>query len=139
MRSVLLSRLTCFGGWSTRSLASSSMTYVAARRVEPAKLMVTSTRETLTQIALVCGLADQSHFKRSFRRVVGMSPALWRRASTSDPANSKSEILMELLRSECNPVRLRYTGKCYLEACARVCGGPVNYTRAQNAEVDSAG
>ena len=101
--------------------------------------MMTSTRETLTQIALVCGFADPSHFTRSFRRVVDMSPTLCRGASTSDPPNSKCEILVELLRSECNPVRLRYTGKCYLEVCARVCGGPVIYTGAQNAEVDSAG
>jgi len=68
-----------------QSLGSSPMAYVAARRVERAKLMMTSTRERLTQIALACGFADQSHFTRSFRRVVGVSPALWRRASTSDP------------------------------------------------------
>jgi AraC family transcriptional regulator len=68
-----------------QSLGSSPIAYVAARRVERAKLMMISTRERLTQIALACGFADHSHFTRSFRRVVGMSPALWRRASTSDP------------------------------------------------------
>jgi AraC family transcriptional regulator len=64
-----------------RSLGCSPMSYVAARRVERAKLMMTSTRERLAVIALACGFADQSHFSRQFRRAVGMSPALWRRTS----------------------------------------------------------
>jgi AraC family transcriptional regulator len=64
-----------------QSLGSSPMAYVAARRVERAKLMMTSTRERLTDIALACGFADQSHLTRSFRRVVGMSPGRWRRTS----------------------------------------------------------
>jgi AraC family transcriptional regulator len=64
-----------------RSLGCSPMTYVAMRRVERAKLMMTCTWERLAPIALACGFADQSHFCRRFRRAVGMSPALWRRAS----------------------------------------------------------
>jgi AraC-like DNA-binding protein len=57
------------------------MAYVAARRVERAKLMMAGTRERLTDIALACGFADQSHLNRCFRRVVGTSPGLWRRMS----------------------------------------------------------
>lgn len=60
-------------------LGSSPMAYLAARRVERAKLMMTSTRERLTGIALACGFADQSHLSRSFSRVVGISPWRWRR------------------------------------------------------------
>ena len=30
--------------------------------------------------ALACEFADQPHLNRSFRRVVGMSPGMWRRA-----------------------------------------------------------
>src|SRR5260370_19710126 len=44
-----------------RSLGSSLMSYVATRRVERAKLMMTSSRERLSDIALACGFADQSH------------------------------------------------------------------------------
>jgi AraC-like DNA-binding protein len=65
-----------------QSLGSSPMAYVTARRVERAKLMVTSTRERLMDIALACGFSDQSHLTRSFRRVVGLSPGRWRRTST---------------------------------------------------------
>jgi len=61
------------------SLGVPPMTYVIVRRVERAKLMLTTTREHLTDIALACGFTDQSHLNRSFRRMVGMSPGLWRR------------------------------------------------------------
>ena len=62
-----------------RSLGHSPMAYVAVRRVERAKLMMTSTRERLTDIALACGFTDQSHLNRYFRRELGTSPGLWRR------------------------------------------------------------
>lgn len=65
-----------------RSLGIPPMTYVLSRRVERAKLMMATTREQLTDIALACGFADQSHLNRSFRRMVGMSPGLWRRTRT---------------------------------------------------------
>jgi len=63
-----------------QSLGFSPMSYVAARRVERAKLMMTSSRERLSDIALSCGFADQSHLNRCFRRTVGISPGLWRRS-----------------------------------------------------------
>ena len=56
------------------------MSYIAERRVERAKLMMTSTRERLSDIALACGFVDQPHLNRYFRRMVGMSPGLWRRS-----------------------------------------------------------
>lgn len=63
-----------------QSLGCSLMTYLAMRRVERAKLMMTSSRESLSDIALACGFADQSHLNRYFRRVVGISPGVWRRS-----------------------------------------------------------
>jgi AraC family transcriptional regulator len=54
--------------------------YVIVRRVERAKLMMLSGKETLTGIAMACGFADQSHFSRSFRNLVGMTPGGWRRS-----------------------------------------------------------
>jgi AraC family transcriptional regulator len=63
-----------------QSLGSSPMAYVATRRVERAKLMMTSSRERLSDIARACGFADQSHLNRYFRRVVGISPGVWRRS-----------------------------------------------------------
>jgi AraC-like DNA-binding protein len=65
------------------ALGCSPMAYVTVSRLERAKRMMTSTAQSLSNIALACGFADQSHFNRSFRRWVGMSPGAWRR--NSDP------------------------------------------------------
>jgi AraC family transcriptional regulator len=34
---------------------------------------------SLTEIALACGFADQSHFTKAFTRRIGISPGAWRR------------------------------------------------------------
>jgi AraC family transcriptional regulator len=72
-----------------RTFGAPLMTYVFQRRVERAKSMLRGTRDNLTGIALSCGFADQSHLNRTFRRVVGMSPGLWRRAG-ADPTCVKA-------------------------------------------------
>jgi AraC family transcriptional regulator len=54
--------------------------YLARRRVELACSMMRTTREPLSQVAVACGLCDQAHLCRVFRRVTGMSPSDWRRA-----------------------------------------------------------
>jgi len=53
--------------------------YVNQRRIERAQEMMVMTDRPLCQIAEQCGFADQSHFTRVFRRLVGPSPACWRR------------------------------------------------------------
>jgi AraC family transcriptional regulator len=54
--------------------------YVMRRRVELAQGQMLTTNATLAQIAAECGMADQAHFNRSFRRFVGENPSSWRRA-----------------------------------------------------------
>jgi AraC family transcriptional regulator len=54
--------------------------YLARRRVELACSMMRTTREPLSQVAVACGLCDQAHLCKVFRRVTGMSPSAWRRA-----------------------------------------------------------
>jgi len=66
-----------------QTLGLPPMTYVKMRRVEKAKTLMTSTNQQLTEIALICGFADQSHLNRSFRRVLGVSPGRWRRTNVS--------------------------------------------------------
>jgi len=66
-----------------QSLGLPPMTYVKLRRVEKAKTLMTSTNQQLTEIALICGFADQSHLNRSFRRVLGVSPGRWRRTNVT--------------------------------------------------------
>jgi AraC-like DNA-binding protein len=57
--------------------------YVIRRRIDHAKEMILSTNESLAYIARACGLSDQPHLTRLFRRIVGTSPANWRRQNAS--------------------------------------------------------
>jgi AraC-like DNA-binding protein len=65
------------------SFGNSPLEYVIRRRMERAQGLMLSTDAPLSQIALECGLADQAHFSRLFRRFVGESPRAWRRARVS--------------------------------------------------------
>jgi AraC family transcriptional regulator len=53
-------------------------------RVELAQKLMLATEEPLSQIALACGLADQAHLSKLFRRVVGETPSAWRRRNLTD-------------------------------------------------------
>jgi AraC family transcriptional regulator len=52
--------------------------YVILKRIELAKNLMLTTNDALSQIALACGMTDQSHFTRTFRRITGQSPHRWR-------------------------------------------------------------
>lgn len=62
------------------SFGDSPHCYLMRRRIERAQGLMLTTNTSLGQIALDCGLADQAHFNRVFRRLVGDSPGAWRRA-----------------------------------------------------------
>lgn len=53
--------------------------YVIQRRIELAKWLLLTTDEAIADIAIACGLADQSHLTRLFSRAVGSPPSAWRR------------------------------------------------------------
>jgi AraC family transcriptional regulator len=55
--------------------------HVMRRRVEAAKTMMLRGAEPLSQIAYLCGFADQAHFSRTFRKLAGASPLAWRRVN----------------------------------------------------------
>jgi AraC family transcriptional regulator len=87
-----------------RSLGLPPMAYVMTRRVEKARVLMTSTRQQLTEIALICGFADQSHLNRSFRRIIGVSPGKWRRTNVemvSPPSPLRDE--RALIRARAAP------------------------------------
>jgi AraC family transcriptional regulator len=52
--------------------------WIRQRRIELAQGLMLTTRASLGEIALSCGMSDQSHFTRSFRRMVGEAPSSWR-------------------------------------------------------------
>ena len=69
----------------TRSFGVAPFAYVAGRRLARAQELMLTTDDPLSQIALACGLCDQSHLTRLFRRHVGTSPNAWRRSHGSGP------------------------------------------------------
>jgi AraC family transcriptional regulator len=62
------------------TFSASPRAYLRRRRIELAQGLMLTTREPLSSIALKCGMCDQAHFTRSFHRIVGETPHLWRRA-----------------------------------------------------------
>jgi AraC family transcriptional regulator len=59
--------------------------YVLSRRIEVAQGLMLTTSEPLSSIAVRCGMCDQPHFTRSFHRIVGETPYMWRRARQGPP------------------------------------------------------
>ncbi|MBL8580277.1 MAG: helix-turn-helix transcriptional regulator [Mesorhizobium sp.] len=52
--------------------------YIRQRRIELGCHRLTTSQDSLSEIALDAGFADQSHFTNTFRRLVGMSPGTFR-------------------------------------------------------------
>jgi AraC family transcriptional regulator len=74
-----------FGRGFRNSVGEPPHEYVIRRRIERAQGLMLSTQAKLSDIALDCGLADQSHLTRLFRRLVGESPRVWRRSHFNPP------------------------------------------------------
>jgi len=54
-------------------------TFVVERRVKRAQELMLATDESLCEIALAAGFADQSHLTKTFHNAVGVTPSVWRR------------------------------------------------------------
>ena len=77
--------------------------WVMRRRIEVAQGLMLTTGSTLSEIALNCGMSDQSHFTRCFRRIVGETPYSWRRTrrvAMEVPAGPPSSPLAAVRASE---------------------------------------
>ncbi|PRA45894.1 AraC family transcriptional regulator [Ochrobactrum sp. MYb68] len=64
------------------SFGVSPHNYIIQRRVEFAKDKMLNSNTPLCEIALDCGLSDQAHLSRVFRRITGTTPSAWRRYQT---------------------------------------------------------
>ncbi|HEX6187366.1 MAG TPA: helix-turn-helix transcriptional regulator, partial [Pyrinomonadaceae bacterium] len=53
--------------------------YVRHIRVQRSLELMPRRNLTLTEIATTCGFADQSHFTRSFKQIMGVRPSTYRR------------------------------------------------------------
>lgn len=61
-----------------RTFGMPARIWIRRRRIELAQSLMVTTGASLSEIALNCGMSDQSHFTRSFRRIVGETPSSWR-------------------------------------------------------------
>jgi AraC family transcriptional regulator len=61
-----------------RTFGMPARIWIRQRRIELAQGLMLTTGASLSEIALSCGMSDQSHFTRSFRRIVGEAPSSWR-------------------------------------------------------------
>ena len=67
------------------SFGTTPAAYVMRQRIRFAQDLMVSTGYPLSRVALECGMCDQSHLCRAFRRLVGNTPTQWRRQFAPDP------------------------------------------------------
>jgi AraC family transcriptional regulator len=63
-----------------RTVGVAPHNWLLTRRIEVAKEKLRDGELSLSDVALACGFADQSHLTRVFTGMVGVSPGAWRRA-----------------------------------------------------------
>lgn len=66
------------------SYGSTPHARITQLRVELAQRLLLTTSEPLSHIALACGLADQAHLSKLFRRCMGETPTSWRRRNLTE-------------------------------------------------------
>ena|SRR5215469_2980763 len=64
------------------SFGEPPLAYVTRQRIRHCQELLLSSRASLSEIALDCGMCDQPHLTRVFRRIVGVNPGAWRRRLT---------------------------------------------------------
>jgi AraC family transcriptional regulator len=63
------------------------LAYVMKQRMRRCQELMSNSTAPLSEIALDCGMSDQSHLTRVFRRVVGVNPGVWRRQLAQQTEN----------------------------------------------------
>jgi transcriptional regulator GlxA family with amidase domain len=67
------------------SFSMSPHVFVMRQRIIRAEVRMATSTDSLARIATECGLSDQAHLCRSFRRFMGVSPKIWRRSAGVQP------------------------------------------------------
>ncbi|MCP8882329.1 AraC family transcriptional regulator [Devosia sp. XJ19-1] len=84
--------LSYFSRAFTRSVGFSPHLMLNRYRIMQAARLMLASDEPLVDIALACGLCDQAHLSRLFRKFVGASPAHWRQANAACLRDQSREI-----------------------------------------------
>jgi AraC family transcriptional regulator len=62
-------------------------TYIVRRRIQRSARLMLEGHLPLSEVALRCGFSDQAHFNKSFRKLMGTTPAAWRRSNKDHSAD----------------------------------------------------
>jgi AraC family transcriptional regulator len=71
-----------------KTFGETPVAYIMKRRMLRAQELMLKSRVSLSRVALECGMCDQAHFSRTFRRIVGTNPSVWRRRFHDPDARS---------------------------------------------------
>jgi AraC family transcriptional regulator len=63
----------------SRTFGETPHVYITRQRMRRAQVIMLSSPMPISQIALDCGMSDQAHFTRVFRKAFGINPGRWRR------------------------------------------------------------
>lgn len=78
-----------------RFLGCSPGTYLRRHRVERAAALLRTGNTSLSEIALRCGFADQSHMTHAFQKILSISPAAYRRDLGNRMLDSDNRLAIE--------------------------------------------
>src|ERR1700751_1194200 len=73
------------------SFGEPPLIHITRRRIQHAQSLMVNSEASLSQLGLDCGMHDQSHFTRVFRRFVGINPGIWRRQFGGDGPTASIE------------------------------------------------
>jgi len=76
-----------------KTFGAAPLSYIKKRRIRRAQQLMLTSRLPLSQVALECGMCDQAHLSRTFRRMVGTNPNAWRRQFLVGPALDSAVVL----------------------------------------------
>jgi AraC family transcriptional regulator len=68
-----------------RTFGTSAHRYLIFQRVEMAKTLLSTSDDSLSEVALEAGFSDQAAFSRTFKALVGTSPGHWKREAVHRP------------------------------------------------------
>lgn len=74
-----------------QTFGEAPVSYIRQRRIRRAQELMLTSRLSLSQVALECGMCDQPHLCRVFRRIVGVNPNAWRRQFPVGPAPQQAK------------------------------------------------
>ena len=71
------------------SFGETPFAHITRQRIRRAQVIMRSSVDPLSQIALDCGMYDHAHLTRVFRKIVGISPRLWRQQFQFKPTSAE--------------------------------------------------